>query len=543
MSHVPRFSIVTPVYGTPPEVLRAAVDSVLHQSFGDWQLCLVDDGSPPDTVQTLLAELAASDPRIEVHTRTANGGIVAASNDALAMARGEFVALFDHDDVLEPHALERVDEALRSDDEIDLVYTDADKIDPWGIPVHPFRKPDWAPERFRHQNYLIHLAVIRRSIVSDIGGFRSGFDGSQDYDLLLRASERARRIHHIPEILYHWRIIEGSAAGDVTAKPAAYTAGRRAVQEHCERVGIDAVVEPVERVPGCYRLRRPPGPARTVSVVIPTAGVRQTVRGVDTTLVLRALDGLLDATDHDGIEIVVVVDPATPERVVRHLRRRAARGVRLLPGTQPFNWSRASNLGARATSGELLLFLNDDVEVIHPDWLTNMVARCTGDVGVVGPMLVFEDGRVQSAGHCHVGVPEHIGRLDHADAPGAFGIFHIDRECSGVTGACLLTPRNLFEELGGMHEDLPNSYNDVYYCCAARELGHRVLWTPSARLRHHEQASRDPAAGGVEALAALDRWADDLLHDRYMPDGPREAPASARQRAAANLRLAATRDR
>lgn len=527
----PRFSIITPVYGTPVAVLEECLDSVLAQDFDDWELCLVDDGSPPGTVQATLARYAAQDPRIKVLTRERNGGIVAASNDCLAMASGEFVVLFDHDDVMEPHSLDTIDACLRSDDTIDLVYSDADKLDAEGRRIAPFRKPDWSPERFRSQNYLIHVAVIRRSVVEHVGGFRTGFDGSQDYDLLLRASEVARRIHHVPEILYHWRIIEGSAAGDVLAKPEAYDAGRRAVQDHCDRLGLQAVVEPLPDLPGSYRVTRTPKRQPKVSVIIPTRGSRRTVWGLSTVVVIEALRGLLDQTDYPDLDVVVVVDPATPPDVLARLRRIHDDRLRLVWGFEEFDWSAISNLGAGLAAGELLLFLNDDVGVIHPDWLSRMVSLLEDDdVGAVGPALLFEDMRFQSAGHCHVGLPEHLGREWHVDEPGPFGLFQINREVSGVTGACLLTRASTFRDLGGMSGDFPNSYNDVDYCSKARAAGFRVVWTPSARLYHFEQSSRDPYIAPEHAARIRQRWGSDLRTDRYVPDGPWESPTSAAKR-------------
>lgn len=540
----PRFSIVTPVYGTPVDVLEAALDSVLAQEFGDWELCLVDDGSPAATVQDTLARYAALDGRIRLRTRDVNGGIVAASNDCLAMARGEFVVLFDHDDVMEPHALSAIDACLREDDTIDLVYSDADKLDALGQQIAPFRKPDWSPERFRSQNFLIHVAAIRHSVVEEVGGFRAGFDGSQDYDLLLRASERARRIHHIPEILYHWRIIEGSAAGDVLAKPEAYDAGRRAIESHCERLGLSATVEPLAHLPGSYRVVRQPTSLPRVSVIVPTVGTRRVVWGLDTIVVLDALRGLLDDTDYPDLEVLLVVDPGTPGEVVDRLRRIHDPRLRLLAGVEEFDWSAICNLGAHHATGELLLFLNDDIGVIEPGWLQRLVSLLDADVAAVGPALLFEDMTFQSAGHCHVGLPEHLGRGWFVDEPGPFALFQVNREVSGVTGACLLTRASTFDELGGFSPELPNSYNDVDYCLKARAAGYRVVWTPQARLYHFEQSSRNPRIAPEHAALLRRRWGADLRKDRYVPDGPWDAPSAARARQQRPRRaIVARRDR
>ena len=251
----PRFSIVTPVYDTPAGVLRAMLRSVRRQRFRDWELCLVDDASSRPHVATVLAAAERRDPRIRVQTRSDNGGIVAASNDALAMARGEFIVLLDHDDKLHPDALAFVAEALDDEPEADYLYTDEDKIDRVGLHFGPFCKPDWSPERMRTQMYTCHLSVLRRSLVEEVGGFDPEFEGSQDWDLVLKVTERARRVVHVPRVLYHWRAIETSAAeGGADAKPWAFEAGARAVQAHCKRIGLEAHVERDKKLPGVYHL-------------------------------------------------------------------------------------------------------------------------------------------------------------------------------------------------------------------------------------------------------------------------------------------------
>jgi len=305
----PRFSILTPVYETPAAVLRAMLRSVAAQRCGDWELCLVDDASEQPHVGEILERAERSDPRIKVRRRESNGGIVAASNDALGMARGEFVALLDHDDELHRDALARVERAIAADPEADYVYTDEDKIDEAGRRSGPFFKPDWSPERMRTQMYTCHLSVLRRSLVEEVGGFDPEFEGSQDWDLVLRVTERAREVLHVPRVLYHWRTLQTSAAGGgEEAKPWAFEAGGRAVQAHCERIGLAARVERDPADAGVYHLQPALRESPPVSIVLPTAGTSREVRYERVALVAHCVRSIVEASTYGNYEIVCVAD-------------------------------------------------------------------------------------------------------------------------------------------------------------------------------------------------------------------------------------------
>jgi len=286
-------SVLTPVYEPPIAALRAAIGSVRAQDFEDWELILVDDRSPSDEVRAVLREAAAADRRITVLEREVNGGIVAASNDAIEAAAGEFFVLLDNDDLLARGALAHVARTLASDPTIDYVYSDEDKISPTGEHYEEFRKPDWSPERLRGQMYTSHLSVLRGSLVREVGGFHEGFDGSQDHDLVLRVTERARRVVHIPHVLYHWRVVPGSAAGDVNAKPYAWVAGRKAVQAHMDRLGLPAKVD-FGSLPGTYTVHREASSDHLVSIVIPTRGSSGIVWGAERVFVVEAVRSVLD---------------------------------------------------------------------------------------------------------------------------------------------------------------------------------------------------------------------------------------------------------
>lgn len=522
MSATPRFSICTPVHDPPLDLLAACLESVTAQTCTDWELCLVDDGSKRAEVLTALRDLASSDPRVRLVERAEAGGIVAASNAAVEMATGEFVVLLDHDDQLEPDALELVAAALDADPTIDYVYTDEDKLSADGTIYDTFHKPDWSPERLRSQNYCTHLSVLRRETVIDVGGFRAGYDGSQDHDLILRVTERARTVHHIPAVLYHWCITPGSAAGDADAKPYAREAGRRAVVDHFERLGVDATVEHLS-TPGHFRSTRRLDPLPSVSVIVPTVGTSKPVWGLDRPLVIGAIRSLTEVTDYPNLDVVVVADPDTPAEVLDQLD---ALECTVITGEGEFNFSARCNQGAAVSTGELLLFLNDDTLVEQPDWLQVMVGfLAEPDVGVVGARLLYADGTLQHGGLLLNEQPLHIFHGFAGDDPGPFGLLEIDREVSAVTAAVMLTPRAVFDELGGFPEEFRVAFNDLDYCLRVRATGRRVIWSAHSTLFHFESQTRRPDADQHEIDLLYERWGAELRSDPY--GNPAFAPKQA----------------
>jgi O-antigen biosynthesis protein len=523
----PRFSIVTPVYDPSEAILRATVRSVVAQSFADWELCLVDDASPSPHVARVLAELAASDPRIRVATRAANGGIVAASQDAVALAGGEFLALLDHDDELHPDALRLVDEALRATPEADYAYTDEDKIDAQGRRSGPFYKPDWSPERLRTQMYTCHLSVLRASLVAEVGGFLEGSEGSQDWDLVLRVTERARAVVHVPQVLYHWRTLDTSTAGrGEAAKPYAYAAGTRALQAHCDRIGFPARVDHDDEHAGIYHLRPALESHPPVTIVIPTRGTENDVRGERVSLVAHCVASIVATSTYPDYEIVVVADTATPPEVVDHLAALGGDRLRVVPYDKPFNFSDKVNTGALAGRGEHILLLNDDMEVLTPDWIERMVMYSAfPGIGVVGARLLFGDGRLQ-----HVGVvlgnalPGHLYRGFRGDRGGYMNMVWVANNFTAVTGACLMTSRAAFDDVGGLSTAFPLSFNDIDYCLKLRSRGLRVVYDPDTVLYHFESASRSPEVSDWEFAQFRARWAHATELDPY--DNPNFHPCS-----------------
>jgi GT2 family glycosyltransferase len=505
----PRFSIVTPVYETPADVLRAMLRSVRRQRFRDWELCLVDDASNEPHVAAQLEAAQREDPRIRLQRRAENGGIVASSNDALAMARGEFIALLDHDDLLHPDALALVAEALDREPDADYLYTDEDKIDRRGLHTGPFCKPDWSPERMRTQMYTCHFSVLRRSLVEEVGGFDPQFEGSQDWDLVLRVTERARRVVHVPRVLYHWRAIATSAAGDGDAKPWAFEAGKHAVQAHCERIGLQARVERDEEVPGVYHLHPALTTEPLVSIVIPTNGQRRQVRYQEVALVEHCVRSIVEKSSYENFEIVCVADAGTDPDVLTALAEIAGERLRVVRYEEEFNFSAKINLGAANSEGELLLLLNDDMEVLTPDWIERLVmyAQHPG-IGAVGGRLLWEDGRLQHAGVLfeNGGLPGHIYRGFRGDYKGYSNNARLAQNYLAVTGACLMTPAAAFNEVGGLSTELPVNYNDVDYCLKLRTRGLRVVYDPDTVLYHFESSSRSSEVEEWEKQLLIDRW-------------------------------------
>ncbi|WP_210438367.1 glycosyltransferase family 2 protein [Nocardioides xinjiangensis] len=535
----PLFSIVTPVYEPPVDVLADTIASVLAQDFEDWEWILVDDCSPSEAVRDLIREHAGRDPRIRLVERETNGHIVAASNDGIEAARGEFIVLLDHDDLLTPDALSANAKRIARNDDVDYLYSDEDKVDDEGNLYDEFRKPDWSPERLRGQMYTSHLSVMRTEVVRRVGGFREGYDGSQDHDLALRVGEVARRVVHIPEVLYHWRAVVGSASADINAKPYATIAGAKAVQDHMDRLGLPAEVGQGP-VPGHYRITRRLDPATRVSVVIPTIGQSALIWGSRRLMVVEAVRSLLAHTEHENLEIVVVYDKPTPRKVLRQLEEAAGDKLVLVRFTRPFNYSEKMNVGCLRASGDRLVFLNDDVEVISEGWLEQLVAPLDEpDVGLTGARLYFGDDTVQHAGHAYArGHYLHPFRDLPRESYGPFGALIINREASGVTAACAAMRRDTFVQIGGFCEALPANFNDVDLCYKVRRHGQRIVYVAAVELYHFESRTRERAVHDWERDLVRGRWGMPFV-DPYVPGRGRRSPAGRKGGARATARARA----
>jgi glycosyltransferase involved in cell wall biosynthesis len=510
---MPFFSIVTPVYNPPIWALQACIDSVLSQTFTDWEWCIADDFSTDPKVHKVLRKLAKKDKRVRVEFRAQNGGIVDASNTAIAAAVGEFIVLLDHDDSLTANALAVVNETISMHPEVDYLYSDEDKIDEEGNIFDYFQKPDFSPERLRGQNYCSHLSVLRKSLLEKVGYFRSGFDGSQDYDLILRATEQARKICHIPKVLYHWRVVAGSTAGDVGAKPMAFSSAHQAVKEHCERIGLNADVQSSDF--GFVKVKRLLSSHPKVSIIIPTRGDRKDIWGINTCLPANAVRSVLERSTYPNFEIVLVHD--TVHVLDKDLEPLLADNrVTTIWYSKPFDFSDKCNVGVSHSSGEIIILLNDDTEIFSEDWIETLVGYLEDkDVAAVGPLTMLEDGRMQSAGHSNSPSVHNIAGGDSIQSTGPFGSRLVTREISGITGACMAIPRDVYFELGGYSRAFPHSYNDVDFAFKALEKNYRIIWTPLAKIWHFESLSRNPQVREDEFNLLHRRWGRYFGQDRF----------------------------
>ncbi len=485
----PRFSVIVPVYNPPIDVLRAMIGSVIGQSLADWELVLANDASPDPRVRQELAEWPRRDARIRVVERWENGNISAATNTAAAAARGDFLILLDHDDLLHHDALAHLAIHLDDHPEVDLVYSDDDKVDARGQRHSPQFKPDWSPELLLSFCYTGHLTAVRRALYHQAGGMRVGFEGSQDHDFWLRASELAQAVGHIPQVLYHWRILPGSTALSGHCKPESFEAGRRAVEEAFRRRGLRCRVEhPAWALEAGCAIFAPvmPDDGPSVSILIPSRNHGPRLK--------KAIDSLA-ATTYRNYQVVVIDNASDDPATLEYLASLPHRVLRIPNRGGRFSFSAINNEAARSVDSELLLFLNDDTEVIEPRWLSQMVgwSRLQG-VGAVGARLLFPDGRVQHAGVVHGfddGLAGHAFKLLPRGDWGTFNLAKVSRNAAGVTAACMLTPRRLFLQLGGFDEGrFAVAYNDPDYCHRLADAGYRSVYCAEAELYHHEGLSR-----------------------------------------------------
>jgi len=521
LTYQPLLSVLMPVYNTDERWLRRAIESVQHQLYPNWELCIADDRSTDPRVGDVLREIQSSDPRLRIHFRDVNGHISAASNSALALASGEFIVLLDHDDVLPRHALAAVVHELNRHPDADIVYSDEDRIDEAGRRYDPYFKPDWNPELFYSQNLISHLGVYRTAMVRQVGGFREGFEGSQDYEMALRVVEETQpaRIRHIPLILYHWRAIPGSAALDVHQKSYATDAARLAVEAHFTRTGVVATIEPAPHAPYYQRIRyKVPEPRPHVTIVIPTKDRTELLSTCVTSIVSRSTYRQFD---------VLIVDNGSsePESHAYFERVQQDPCISVLRIDGPFNFSRINNQAASRARGSLLCFLNNDTEVISPDWLEEMVSLAVRDgVGAVGAMLYYPSNTMQHAGVVLGlgGIASHPHRGERRGMPGNYGRAALTQTMSAVTAACMVLRKDTFEAVGGFDETLAVAYNDVDLCLRLGARGFRNVWTPYAELYHFESVSRGDDLHGAnlprfraESQAMRDRWQGLLDADPY----------------------------
>ncbi|MFH0264225.1 glycosyltransferase [Vibrio rumoiensis] len=501
----PLISIIVPTYNTDELFLKQCIDSVVNQSYSNWELCLADDASTSEHVRDVIAEYCRRDGRIKAVYREENGHISAASNSAISIAEGEWIALLDHDDELHKHALSYVAHVLERNPQTEFVYTDEDKINERGERFDPHFKPEWNPDLFYSQNYISHLSVYKSSIVRKIGGFRIGFEGSQDYDFLLRYSREinAANIVHIPKVLYHWRAIEGSTALEAGQKDYTTQKGIDALQDHFDQQQTDVQVMKGKNA-NTYRVKWSTADNPLVSLIIPTRN------GKDITK--QAIDSILNKTSYRNYEIILVDNNSEDEAALEYFAQLDKHDkVTVLKYPHPFNYSAINNFAVRHANGDIVGLVNNDVEVINSDWLTEMVSHAIRpDVGCVGAKLYYSNDTVQHAGIILGigGVAGHSHKHFPRDSQGYFSRLNLVQNLSAVTAACLLIRKEVFELVGGLNEtDLTVAFNDVDFCLRVREQGYRNLWTPYAELYHYESISRG-AEDNPEKIARFNKEVD-----------------------------------
>jgi GT2 family glycosyltransferase len=520
LEYRPLISVVMPVYNVDEMWLRSAIESVRGQLYPNWELCIADDCSSRPHVRRVIKEYAEQEPRIKAVFRRQNGHISAACNSALELATGEFVAFLDNDDELSEHALYMVAEELNARPEADLIYSDEDKINEQGKRFSPHFKTDWNPDLFYALNFISHLGVYRTSILRKLGGFRPGYEGSQDYDLALRVIEQIPEGHisHIPHILYHWRAIPGSLASNPNEKNYAHEVARKALRSHFERMGNAATITAGRN--NYHRAIYPlPTPQPLVSLII---GTRDHVE-----LLRQVVEGILEQTDYQQIELIIIdnqsCEPA-PLSYLNEIQKHAQ--VRVIPYDAPFNFSAINNLAVGQSQGEIIGLLNNDIKIISSGWLKEMVSHALRpEIGAVGAKLYYADDTVQHAGVVLGvgGVAGHLHKNLPKEADGYYNRLHAIQNFSAVTGACLVMRRQIFDEVSGFDElNLPVAFNDIDLCLRIRKRGYRILWTPYAELYHLESASRgdDMTADKLsrfqrECAFMHSHWGDALLNDPY----------------------------
>lgn len=489
----PLISVIVPAFNTPDKYLLPLLQSLKSQTYANWELCLAD-GSTNEARAQAIQNACKQDERIRYKRLKNNQGIVGNTNQALAMASGEFVAFLDHDDMLAPQALNEVALVLKKHPKTDLVYSDEDKLSDDGTERSlPFFKPDWSPDLLLGVNYITHFVVARKSLVDKIGGLRSGFDGAQDYDFLLRATESTNEIRHIPKILYHWRLAEGSTAKDASEKDYADTAGQRALRDAVKRRKLKAEVVEIPERPTNYRLRfELPKKQPKVSIIIPFKDK------VD--LLKVCVPSILKST-YQNYEIILVSNNSVESDTFEYLESlKNVECCKIFEWNQPFNYSAVNNFGRSKASGEYLIFLNNDTEILEQSWLEELIGVASQkEIGAVGPLLLYPNKTIQHAGVVlgMGGMAGHVFRHHLPTDWTDFGIPVWPRNYLAITGACLAVQAHKFDEVGGLDEKLTIGGNDVALCLSLYEKGYRNVYWPFAPVIHYENVSVGPYTSSV----------------------------------------------
>lgn len=512
----PTLSIVVPVYNIAPIYLEACIQSVLRQTDPRWEIVLCDDCSTNDETIACLESYRGIDSRIRVIRNSRNMGIAAATNKAIEFSTGEYIGFLDNDDELAPNAVEEIRKYIFEKSDIDFMYTDEDKIDSNGIHCEPCYKPDWSPEHFLSCMYVLHFLVARKKLICDVGMLRTRFNGAQDYDLVLRLSRISNKVGHLPKVLYHWRKIPGSTAEVLNAKSYALDAQKIALEEFAG-CNVEAGL-----LPGYWRVRPSINQSEKVTILILTNGAIKEVYGRGkVNLVLNCLESIVKNTTYKSYSVVIVYDDEPPGELVERANLLGAdiKFIKYKGPTSSFSYAHKFNYSWKSAETEKVIVLNDDVEVISPDWIEALCEPMEHKgVGMVGGKLFHADGTIQHAGMV-LGINGGAAHIYHGaprDAVGYAGFTHIIRNYSAVTGACILTKRSLLERLDGYDEDFATDYNDVDFCLRLGELGYRTVFTPHCQMYHFENSSfKRTKANEVESEKFQSRWHKKIEADPF----------------------------
>ncbi len=485
----PRFSVLVPLYNTPLNFLDEMIESVIHQTYGKWELCLAD-GSDEEHVEQIHQEvLKYADSRILYKKLEKNEGISGNTNAALEMASGDFIVLFDHDDLLREDALYEFAKVIKSDSEVDCIYSDEDKIKEGNVLADPHFKPDYNIDMLCSDNYICHLFAVRKTLTDKYGGFRSAYDGSQDHDFILRMTEQARKTAHVPKILYHWRVHANSTAQNLENKMYCFTSGQKAVKAHYERVWPDIKIDKVENgiSLGIYHTVWHFDEYPLISVIIPN---KDHTEDLD-----KAIRSMIEKGTWPNLEFIVVENNSEEAETFAYYEKiqKEYENVKVVKYEGTFNYSKINNYGTKYAKGEYYLLMNNDVELIEPESLKEMMGYCQReDVGVVGCRLLYADNTIQHAGVAVgvTGIAGHVFNGMPSQGVSYFNRAMIAQDYSAVTAAVMLVKKSIYEEVNGLDETFAVAFNDIDFCLRVREKNKLVVYNPYACFHHYESKSR-----------------------------------------------------
>jgi GT2 family glycosyltransferase len=482
---MPKISIIVPTFNTPLNCLKEMIESVINQSYTNWELCIADGSTSKDDIHKII-DSYSKESRIKIKYLEQNFGIADNSNEALALSTGSYIAFLDHDDTIPSNALAEVVRAINKNPDADFIYSDEDKISENGSArFGPHFKPDWSPDTFRSHNYICHLSIIKRELLDKIGYFRTGYDGSQDYDLYLRATENANNIIHIPKVLYHWRSFKGSTSAVPEAKLYAYESAKKALKGHLKRTGVKATVADGFTI-GSYSIDYKFDHQQKVSIIIPNTDHVE--------LLKNCIESILFKTNNVNYEIIIVECRSTSEQIFNYYETlRNNKRIKVIIWDKPFNYSKVNNYAAERASGNVLLFLNNDTKVITNDWLESLLRHTLRqEIGAVGAKLIYPNNKIQHAGIIIGlgGIAENAHKHYPKKSAGYMRRLSIVQNVSAVTGACMMIRKDVFKEVGGFDEEFALAYNDVDLCMKLREKGYLIIFTPYAELYHYESKTR-----------------------------------------------------